>query len=233
MSPQLVLRGLIVLSGLTGLLMGEHCLAYYTSQSNIITLGYFGGVLYWMIKRRTTDPAAPRLRGAVTLWIVITGLISHFMLQHGANPLPGLAVADPATRVMNWSLFLVHYVVPVLVLTDWLAFGPRRVSPWRDLSLWILFPLAYGATSVARAVAFPTVSDRYPYFFLNPTSHGYGWVGGQFVKLGLIFAVLGALLLAYDRLAARAFRRPGRPDVVHNPELSTGADTEIAETRHT
>ncbi|MCY1138231.1 Pr6Pr family membrane protein [Actinoplanes sp. Pm04-4] len=223
MSPQLVLRALIVLSGLTGLLMGEHRLAYYTSQSNIITLGYFGGVLYWMIRRRTTDPAAPRLRGAVTLWIVITGLISLFMLQHGANPLPGLTVADPATRVMNWSLFLVHYVVPVLVLTDWLAFGPRRVSPWRDLPLWILFPLAYGATSVARAIAFPTVSDRYPYFFLNPTSHGYGWVGGQFVKLGLIFAALGALLLAYDRLAARFPRRPDVTDAA-GAKLPTRAD---------
>ncbi|WP_250034367.1 Pr6Pr family membrane protein [Paractinoplanes maris] len=203
LSPQWWLRVLIVGCGLAGLLIGEHRLAYYTSQSNIITLGYFGGVLYWMIRRRTTAPAAPRLRGAVTLWIVITGLISHFMLQNGENPLPGLLIDDPSRQVLNWSRFLVHYAVPVLVLTDWLAFGPRRVSPWRDLPLWILYPLGYGATSVARAVAFPTVSDRYPYFFLDPTSQGYGWVAGQFVKLGVIFAILGAVLLAYDRLAAR------------------------------
>ena len=212
MSPQLVLRVLIVAAGLTGLLLGEYRLAYYTSQSNIITLAYFGGVVYWMLRRGTTDPAAPRLRGAVTLWIVITGLISHFMLQDGENPLPGLATDDPAEQVLNWSRFLVHYAVPLLVLVDWLVFGPRRASPWRDLSLWILFPLGYGATSVARAVAFPTVSDRYPYFFLDPTSHGYGWVAGQFVRLGLIFAFLGAVLLAYDRLVARFGRaEPAEP----------------------
>nr|BFE70632.1 hypothetical protein GCM10020092_039330 [Actinoplanes digitatis] len=110
----------------------------------------------------------------------------------------------------NWSRFLVHYAVPALVLIDWIAFGPRRVSPWRDLWLWILFPLGYGVASVLRAVAIPTVSDRYPYFFLNPTSHGYGWVAGQFVRLAVIFAGLGAILLLIDRLRGGAARRPPR-----------------------
>ncbi|MGK5682108.1 Pr6Pr family membrane protein [Actinoplanes sp. URMC 104] len=210
LTPQFWLRVLIVGSGFAGLLMGQHRIAYYTVQSNLVTLGYFGGVLYWMVRRRTTDPAAPRLRGAVTLWILITGLISHFMLQHGADPLPGLAASDPAEQVANWSRFLVHYAVPALVVADWVAFGPRRVSPWRDLPLWILFPLGYGVSSVARAVLFPTVTDRYPYFFLDPTSRGYGWVAGQFVELGVIFAVLGAALLAVDRLAARLSRAAQR-----------------------
>ncbi|MBM2621033.1 Pr6Pr family membrane protein [Actinoplanes sp. LDG1-06] len=210
-TPQFWLRAVIVVAGASGLLLGDHRIVYYTSQSNLITLGYFGGVLYWMVRRGTTAPAAPRLRGAVTLWIVITGLISHFMLQNGENPLPGLVVDSAAEQVTNWSAFLVHYVVPVLVLADWVAFGPRRVSPWRDLWLWILFPLGYGVSSVARAVLFPAVSDRYPYFFLDPTEHGYGWVGGQFVRLAVIFGFLGAVLLGIDRLAARLTSRPPAP----------------------
>ncbi|MEU7907500.1 Pr6Pr family membrane protein [Actinoplanes sp. NPDC049118] len=201
--PQLWLRVLIVGSGLVGLLADQYRIAYYTTQSNLITLGYFGGVVYWMVRRNTVEPAAPRLRGAVTLWILITGLVSHVLLENGANPLPGLWVGDPAEQVTNWSRFLVHYVVPTLVLIDWIAFGPRRVSPWRDLWLWILFPLGYGVASVLRALAVPTVSDRYPYFFLDPTSDGYGWVAGQFVQLGLIFAGLGAILLLIDRLRGR------------------------------
>jgi hypothetical protein len=201
--PQWWLRVLIVGSGLVGLLADQYRLAYYTSQSNLITLGYFGGVLYWMVRRNTVEPAAPRLRGAVTLWILITGLISHFLLQGGANPLPGLWIDDPAQQAVNWSRFLVHYVVPTLVLIDWIAFGPRRVSPWGDLRLWILYPLGYGLASVLRAIAIPTISDRYPYFFLDPTEHGYGWVAGQFVELGLIFAGLGAILLLIDRLRGR------------------------------
>jgi hypothetical protein len=227
--PQLWLRVLIVVSGLVGLLASQHRIVYYTCQSNLITLGYFGGVLYWMVRRGTVEPAAPRLRGAVTLWILITGLISHFLLQGGENPLPGLVADDPARRVTNLSLFLVHYVVPALVLLDWIAFGPRRVSPWRDLWLWIIFPLGYGVTSVLRALAFPTVSDRYPYFFLDPTTHGYGWVAGQFVQLGVIFAGLGAVLLLIDRLLGRrvpaeAPDAPGQPDsAAGDPCLGVGS----------
>ena len=207
--PQFWWRVAIVVCGLVGLLAGQHRIAFYTSQSNIITLGYFAGVLYWMIRRNTVEPAAPRLRGAVTLWIVITGLISHVLLQHGENPLPGLLADDPATALINRSLFLVHYVVPVLVLVDWVAFGPHRVVPWRDLPLWILFPLGYGVASVARAVAFPTVSDRYPYFFLDPTERGYDWVDGQFLELAMIFVGLGAALLGLDRLAGAVGERFG------------------------
>lgn len=48
-------------------------------------------------------PAAPRPRGAVTLWIMITCLVSHFVDHHGANPLPGLVEGDPATLPANRS----------------------------------------------------------------------------------------------------------------------------------
>jgi hypothetical protein len=204
--PQFWWRAVMVAVGVLGLLTGDHHIVFYTSQTNIITLGYYLGVLYWMIRRRTVDPAAPRLRGAVTLWILITGLVAHFVTNHGVNPLPGLVHGDPATLLANRSIFLLHYVVPVMALIDWAAFGPHRVAGWRDLPLWLLFPLGYGVSSVFRAILFPTVPDRYPYFFLDPTQHGYGWVTLQLVKLGVEFAVLGALLIGLDRLVSRRTR---------------------------
>lgn len=211
-TPQFWWRVAIVVCGVSGLLIGEHRIVYYTSQSNIITLGYFAGVIYWMVRRGTTDPPAPRLRGAVTLWILITCLISHFLLGNGASPLPGLADPDPATAMVNLSLFLVHYVVPVLTVADWLVFGPHGVVPWRALPLWILFPLGYGVAVEVRAAVFPAAPTRYPYFFLDPGERGYDWVAGQMVQLGVIFGVLGALLLGADRLAAAVSRRsPSRP----------------------
>lgn len=210
-TPQFWWRAVIVACGVSGLLMNETRIVYYTSQSNIITLGFFAGTLYWMVKRGTTAAPAPRLRGAVTLWILITCLISHFMLSHGANPLPGLTAADPATATVNRSLFLVHYVVPVMVVIDWVAFGPHRRVRFADIPLWILFPLGYGAVIELRAVLVPEAPVSYPYFFLDPAEHGYGWVVGQFVRLGVIFAVLGAIVVGLDRLAAAAGRgRAGR-----------------------
>ena len=124
--PQLWWRAAIVACAVAGLLIGEHRVIYYTCQSNLIVLGYFAGCVYWMVRRDTVEVPAPRLRGPVTLWILITCLISHFVLNHGASPLPGLSDPDPAAALANWSAFLVHYVVPMMVVADWLAFGPRR-----------------------------------------------------------------------------------------------------------
>ena len=53
----------------------------------------------------------------------------------------------------------------------------------------------------------PGVPIRYPYFFLDPTEHGYAWVAGQFVLLGVVFAALGAVVVGLDRMAALV--RPG------------------------
>ena len=201
-TPQFVLRAAIVVCGVVGLLIGDHRVIYFTAQSNLLVLAYFVGALYWMAKRETVQPPAPRLRGAVTLWILITCLISHFLLNHGENPLPGLAAAGAGVAVANWSLFLVHYVVPVLVLIDWVAFGPHRIVRWRDVPLWIAYPLGYGVLIEVRGALFSVVPDKYPYFFLDPTGHGYGWVGLQFVQLAIIFGVFAAAVVGLDRLGA-------------------------------
>ena len=204
--PQFWWRALLVAAGAVGLETGNHRISFYTSQSNIITLGYYLGVLYWMVRRRSTDPAAPRLRGAVTLWILITGLVAHFVTHHGVNPLPGLVHGAPATLLANRSIFLLHYVMPVMAVLDWVAFGPHGAARWRDLPRWLSFPLAYGVISVIRAVLFPSVPDRYPYFFLDPTGHGYGWVALHFLRFAVEFPVLGALIIGLDHLPARLTR---------------------------
>ncbi|GAA2646699.1 Pr6Pr family membrane protein [Paractinoplanes durhamensis] len=230
-TPQFWWRAVIVACGVAGLLMGEHRIIYYTTQSNVITLGFFAGALYWMVKRQTTVTPAPRLRGAVTLWILITCLISHFMLNHGKSPLPGLTAADPAVALTNRSLFLIHYVVPVMVLLDWVAFGPHRVVRWRSIPLWILYPLGYGLAIEIRAIVLPGAPIRYPYFFLDPGTRGYDWVAGQFVELAVIFVVLGAAVVGLDRLASlgRARPGPGGGEVTPGGEVSSSAPAGPAE----
>src|ERR1700733_13594617 len=105
----LVWRVGIVLAGVFGLTFNSSSLTYYTVQSNVIVLAYFGCAVYWMLKRGTLG--APLLRGAVTFWIAVTGLVAHILLNHGANPLPGLV--HGADVLGDWSIFALHYVVPV------------------------------------------------------------------------------------------------------------------------
>ncbi|MER7846460.1 Pr6Pr family membrane protein [Kitasatospora sp. NPDC096077] len=214
--PALWWRMGIVLSAGLGLSLGTASLVYFTVQSNVIVLGYFIGAVYWMLKRGTVDAPAPRLRGAATLYILITGLVSHILLQHGASPLPGL-VSGP-DRLANWSSFFLHYVTPVMVLIDWLVLKPRNAAAWKDIPLWLTFPLGYAAIVLARNALFADFPTPYPYFFFDPTERGYGYVWGQIAQLTVEFVLLGLLVVGLDRLgtkvaakvSAKVAERPGR-----------------------
>ncbi|MCX5213770.1 Pr6Pr family membrane protein [Kitasatospora sp. NBC_00240] len=196
--PALWWRLAIVISAATGLTLGTGSLVYFTIQSNVFVLAYFAGAVYWMKQRGTADAPAPRLRGAVTLYILITGLVSHILLEHGANPLPGLF--DGPDKLQHWSSFFLHYVTPVLVILDWLTLRPRNASHWRDIPLWLAFPLGYAGIVMARSALFSNYPTPYPYFFFDPTEKGYGYVWGQIVLLTVEFVVLAAVVVGLDRL---------------------------------
>jgi hypothetical protein len=170
-------------------------------------LGYFGSVLYWMLRTGAVVTPAPRLRGGVTLWIMITGLVGHILLDHGQNPLPGLVRGTDLFA--DWATFTVHDVVPVMVFVDWLVFSPRRAVSWRHISLWLAYPLGYGLVALGRAAVYPDFVTPYPYFFLDPRTHGYVWVAGQFGLLTVQFTVLAAVLVLINRVTGRV--PPGRP----------------------
>ncbi|MGW6915721.1 Pr6Pr family membrane protein [Kitasatospora sp. NPDC054939] len=196
--PALWWRTGIVLSAALGLILQTAPLVYFTIQSNVIVLGYFIGAVYWMHKRGTVDAPAPRLRGAATLYILITGLVSHILLEKGANPIPGLF--DGPDKLAHWSSFFLHYVTPVMVIIDWLTLKPRNASSWRDVPLWLAFPLGYAGIVLARNALFSNYPMPYPYFFFDPTTEGYGYVWGQIALLTVEFVVLAAAVIGMDRL---------------------------------
>ncbi|MCR2814813.1 Pr6Pr family membrane protein [Microbacterium jiangjiandongii] len=195
-------RAAIVAVGLLGLSSGNHRLVFFTIQSNVIVFAYYAGALYWMVRRGTPDAPAPRLRGAVTTWILTTALVSHVLLNEGASPLPGLMAADPAQALANQSLFLLHYVVPGMVLVDWVLFGPRRAVRWRDGLLWLIYPAAYAIVTLSRAIAFPTIADRFPYPFLNVDELGLGGTVLGMAQVVMVIAVIAAAVIGLDRLSA-------------------------------
>jgi hypothetical protein len=201
LTPQFWWRVAIVVVVGWGLIAAERRLAYFTTQSNVIVFAYYAAALYWMVRRATTAPPAPRLRGGVTVWILTTMIVSHVLLNHFENPIPGLFVDDQRELLDNRALFAVHYVVPVMVLADWVAFGPHRVIRWRDIGWWVLYPFAYGMIFLWRALALPEVPDRFPYPFLHTDELG---VLGAFVAMLEVLAyitVLSVLVVLADRLA--------------------------------
>jgi hypothetical protein len=223
--PALWWRAAIVVSSGLGLITGTGSLVYFTVESNVTVFAYFAAAVYWMVRRGTVDAPAPRLRGAATLYILITGLVAHFVLNHGVSPLPGLGHGPD--RLANWSAFFLHYVTPTLVVLDWLCLRPRNASRWSDLPVWLSFPLSYAGLTLLRAALLPSFPNKYPYFFLDPTTKGYSWVGLQVAELTVEFIVLASLVVGLDRLGTAVGLRLRRSSPTAAPVVAASEPTPV------
>jgi hypothetical protein len=170
-------------------------LPYFTIQSS---LGY-GVFAAWAAFRNR--PVPPVLKGAVTLYVVITGLVYHLVLT---NPASGFAVG-PVQRTVAESIGnqLLHTVVPLLAMLDWLAFDPRGRFRWRYALYWLAFPLAYLAFALVRGL----IVGRYPYPFVDVRELGYDGVSISSAAFAAAFWVLGLAFVAIDRWGAAAWKR--------------------------
>lgn len=173
-------------------------LPYFTIQSN---LGY-GVFAAWAAFRGRATPAA--LKGAVTLYVAITGLVYHLVLT---NPASGFAVA-PVHRDLPDAIGnqLLHTVVPLLAVLDWLLFDERGRFRWRHALYWLAFPLGYLAFALVRGL----IVDKYPYPFINVNDLGYDGVAVSTVVFAVAFWILGLLFVAIDRWGGRLTRQPAR-----------------------
>ncbi|WP_345751227.1 Pr6Pr family membrane protein [Microbacterium rhizophilus] len=202
-APQLWYRLLLILCSVYGFMVGSHSVTYLTTVTNAILLGYLVVGVWTMWVRRSPDLPAPRLRGAIVTWMVFIGVIAHSMLENWANPFDAVFVPDPAAALQGIALLIAHYVLPVAILLDWLLFGPRGQTIWRDLLWWPLYPLAYGVITILRAIWLPEVANRIPYPFMQPVHEN--WLGVLVSLLPMILAVvaIGALVIGWDRAIAR------------------------------
>ncbi len=157
--------------------------SFFTNLSNI-----FGAVVlvYLAIRPGTGDS----VRGAATTYLAITGIVYNLLLR-GED----LGVLKP------WINVVLHVVMPIVMLLDWLLDPPGRPIPLRRALWWLAFPLVYVGYSLIRGA----VVAWYPYPFLNPAHPGgYARVFGFGVGIALAFvAVIAALTQLGNRLAAR------------------------------
>jgi hypothetical protein len=176
---------------------------YFTNQSNLLLVVCFAVLLVRGLRRRPAAPDAPGAfatvaKGAVTLYILITGTVFNLLLANPASPFYTVQEESHYT----WNSVLLHVVTPLAALVDWLVFGPRGALVRRHALLWLCYPLAYLAFALVRG-ALVTTGMRYPYPFVDVAAHGYGPVAVNCAVLAAVFYLLGLGMVAADRRLAR------------------------------
>jgi hypothetical protein len=143
--------------------------SFFTIESNILAaiLLLMLGILGLKGGRQKSD----LLRGAVTLCMTMTGII-YVLLLSGS---PNLQLTLP------WVNMVLHYIMPVAILIDWLVSPPTKAISYKKALIWITFPIAYVLYSFIRGAFI----NWYPYPFLNPIQNGWPYV----IVMSLVIAV--------------------------------------------
>ena len=120
------------------------------------------------------------MRGAAVLYVLITAIVYELLLAR----LDALRHITPALN--NWVL---HRIVPLVMLCDWLYVEPRSPIARRSAFAWLGFPVVYLGYTLVRGA----LENWYPYPFVDPRPHGYLPVAIQcsLIALGAAGLALG------------------------------------------
>ncbi|MFE1314396.1 Pr6Pr family membrane protein [Streptomyces sp. NPDC058755] len=209
-------RLLIALAAAAGvalqLLLGSpaRTLSYFSVQSSILlaVVMLLSASRAWRARR----PLPSSVTGATLLYAVITALVYHVLLAHTT---PSFSMTDATAPPARWhaqwaALQLLHTVVPLAAVLDWLLLTPAARLHLRQAASWLLYPLAYLAFSLIRATFVPPATPaRYLYPFLDVEAHGYRSTLANALLIGLAMYALAILLIALDHTRPTPVRHGG------------------------
>lgn len=200
LSGAIGLIGILMLFGLFDGRFNLSTLSYYTMQSNVLCMFYFFACGTWLILHKNSENSTfwPRMKGALVLCILVTGLVYHFLLAGGDFKM--------AANTQSIANIIVHYLVPLLVFVDWLLFDNKGVYQKYDPFLWLVIPYAYMiyafiAAQIGDGIGYG--GSRYPYFFIDIDVYGIWQVALNVVLLSVGFLALGYVIKFIDHLMGK------------------------------
>ncbi|RKO72001.1 hypothetical protein D7322_07790 [Sphingobacterium puteale] len=131
----------------------------------------------------------PAVVTAITLYILIVGLIYNTVLRYLWQPV-GI------TRVVDEML---HSIVPILVLIHWWCSLDKAALQWRSVFSWLLYPFLYLLYTLWHGA----ISGFYPYPFIDVSMLGMNQVLTNSLIVALVFVFIGLLLILINRRLAK------------------------------
>jgi len=172
----------------------------FTIQSNLLAAAVFVVGAWRLLSHRPGTGAASRawstLRLAATTYLVLTAVVHAVLLSGPSRP----------GEDLPWADTLVHVVVPVLIVVDWVVSPDRARLGLGAVGRVLAYPIVWVAVTLLRG---PVTGDQatgsatyYPYPFLDPAAaiNGYTTVGIMVAVLAGVVAVMAAVLVAATRL---------------------------------
>lgn len=204
-----IYRSIFALAGWTALALQYGLMVQNQPASAIpgLTLNffsYFTILTNVLVALALTAPAvAPRsrlgrwaasegVRASIAMYIAVVGLTYHFLLSHVWDPQGLLWVVNG----------LLHYVMPVAFVADWMLFTPKGRLRWIDPLKWLTLPLLFTGWTLIHGYA----SGWWPYWFMDVPALGLARAAFWAVVMLAGFLATGLVLVAIDRVLGRGDR---------------------------
>lgn len=186
----IVQYGLVIDSG-TRSVLGSTVVffSYFTILTNILAALALTAPAVAPDSRLGRWTSSEGVRAAVAMYIAVVGLVYHALLAGTWNPQGLQLVVDQ----------ILHTVMPVAILLDWLLFTPKGQLRWVDPVKWLAYPLLYGVWTVVHG----QMIGWYPYWFIDIGALGWARAMTNFSGLLVFFLALGLAVTALDRGLSR------------------------------
>jgi hypothetical protein len=164
--------------------------SYFTNLSNLFAAAVLLIGAVYLLQGREPTPRDDLVRGASVVGMALVGIVFGVLLRH----------VDLGT-LLPWVNVVVHYVLPVVVVLDWLYQPPKSLLAFVQVRYWLVFPLLFFAYTLIRGA----IVGWYPYPFFNP-AHVGGYLGIALygVAILILFLLIAWLLIfAANRLPRR------------------------------
>lgn len=185
-------------------------LLYYTSLSNLLAVLWSLFCLVATLRRVRRDgwagdaSIAPRVGAGVALALVVTMLVYLVILA------PTAFTQDSSYEPFTLTDNLVHIVVPILAVGDWVLFARKGRLRWVDPLWWAAIPYAYVAFALLRPLFVSAEwpgGGHYPYPFLDVDANGWGVVLLWLIALTVVIEAIAFGIVALDHMLARRAQR--------------------------
>jgi hypothetical protein len=170
--------------------------SYFTNLSNLLA----AAVLLWGAVRGNAQAPASRAFDTIRLLAVVTmtivGIVFTALLR-GAD----------LGSLLPWVNVLLHYVMPIVMLLDWIVVPPARRPGLREW--WSCQPVAIGY--LLYTMTRGAITGWYPYPFLRPDGPGgHGRVGVYISAILVLFLLIGAGAIAVANASQRIWKTSAR-----------------------
>lgn len=197
----------IVIGLLLSLGVFEGKLNFSTLKAFTLLSNIFAGVFLIIAAaaaKRGDAGSHPMLRLAVTVSVLLTCLVGHFMLGQ---------FMDPGKPYTYWGIIFLHYIAPILTALDYLLFAKKGLVRWyypiagvypaAIYSLMVMVMVTLGVNWGFGFNAKVGYASRFPYPFMDADLYGDGQVIVTILIMAAAILLAGFVLFGIDRLCAK------------------------------